>query len=189
MNNLFAIPSKSVDLKHLDIKAIKEYCLSQVAKVTKHYSNEGGNHSEFFDLTTPVLKPLCTDILNIGKQFCDEIGTERVTHIQNMWSIKNKHGDYNREHIHPNSFFSGVFYPGDEYPDDIGDLSLIHPGFKEMNYDWDFKQKNYNEYNSLVMNIKPERGRLMIFPSYVAHFVYINRNKNIDRLVISFNLK
>jgi len=187
MNNLFEIPSKSINLNHLDLKALNNFCLSQVDD-SLHNSNEGGHHSKYFDLKLPLLKPLCEDILNISKQFCVEIGVEQVTHIQNMWSILNKQGHYNREHIHPNSFFSGVFYPGDEYVDNCGALSFQHPAHKEMNYDWDYKQKNYNTFNSLTMNIKPVRGMLMIFPSYLTHYVNINRS-NTDRLVISFNLK
>ena len=188
-NNLFSIPFKSVDLNHLDIKAIKEYCLLK-ADGNINRSNEGGWHSDFFDLTSldEVLKPLCENILDISKEFCDELGVKQVTHIQNMWCIVNKNGHYNREHIHPNSFFSGAFYPSDEYAEDCGKVVFLHPAFKEMQYDWDGTQEKFNEYNSLSMNIKPVRGLLMIFPSYLAHSVHINRSDK-DRLVISFNLK
>lgn len=188
MNNLFSVPIKAFNLSHLDLNSIKDFCLSRRDEGLQH-SNEGGYHSKYFDLTSKELLPLCNDILDIGKNFCDELEVEQVTHIQNMWSIVNKFGHYNKEHIHPNSFFSGVFYPGDEYPDDCGDLCLVNPAKNLMSFDWDHTQKNYNVYNSLVMNIKPVRGRMIIFPSYLSHFVHMNQNKNVDRLVISFNLK
>ena len=188
MNSLFKIPIKSINLEHLDLKTIRDYCLSK-ADDSLHHSNEGGWHSTYFDLTGPELKPLCQNILDISKSFCDELDVKQVTHIQNMWCILNKYSHYNREHIHPNSFFSGVFYPGDEYPDDCGALAFVHPANKEMGYDWEDTQIKFNKYNSLVMNIKPQKGMLLIFPSFISHFVHINRNKDIDRLVISFNLK
>tara|TARA_B100000035_G_C20963572_1_gene537676 strand:- start:34 stop:618 length:585 start_codon:yes stop_codon:yes gene_type:complete len=189
LSELFSVPTKNLDFKHLDLKSIEEYCLSKT-ETSLTYSNEGGYHSNFFDLKNDkVLHPLCTEILSASKQFCDELDVKRVTQIQNMWSILNKYSHYNREHIHPNSFFSGVFYPGENYPNDCGALSFVNPAFKEMGYDWDDTQINFNKHNSLVMNIKPQRGMCLIFPSYISHFVYVNRNKDIDRLVISFNLK
>ena len=189
MNDLFSIPVKSVDLSHIDIDSIKKYCLSKTDNSYHQNSNEGGHHSKYFDINNDlILQPLCKDILNVSKQFCDEIDVNSVTKIQNMWCILNKKGHYNREHIHAHSFLSGVFYPGDEYPDGCGDLSLVHPSHHLMNYDWDHKQKNYNKYNSLVMNIKPKRGMLLLFPSFIPHFVHINKS-NSDRLVISFNIE
>lgn len=189
LSELFSVPIKHLNFEHLNLKSIQEYCLSK-SEPSLNYSNEGGYHSKYFDLKNDnVLHELGEKILSVSKQFCDELEVKQVTHIQNMWCILNKHSHYNREHIHPNSLLSGAFYPGEEYPDDCGELSFVHPGSKEMSYDWDNTQINYNKHNSLVMNVKPKKGMCLIFPSYISHYVRVNNNKDINRLVISFNLK
>ena len=189
IHNLFSTPIKHLNFKHLDLKSITEYCLSKT-EPSLAYSNEGGHHSNFFDLNfDEVLHPLCNDILKASKEFCDELEVESVTRIKNMWCILNKFGHYNRDHTHPHSFLSGVFYPGENYPKDSGDLTFRNPSHMVMSYDWDEKQKNFNQHNSLKMNIQPQTGMCLLFPSYVSHYVHVNRIKDIDRLAISFNIE
>lgn len=189
IHNLFSTPIKHLNFKHLDLKSITKYCLSKT-EPSLAYSNEGGHHSNFFDLNfDEVLHPLCNDILKASKEFCDELEVESVTRIKNMWCILNKFGHYNRDHTHPHSFLSGVFYPGENYSKDSGDLTFRNPSHMVMSYDWDEKQKNFNQYNSLKMNIQPQTGMCLLFPSFISHYVNVNKNKDIDRLAISFNIE
>ena len=109
--------------------------------------------------------------------------------LTQSWANFTQKGEFHHKHNHSNSFLSGVFYPGENYPDGCGDLSFKNPGHMVMNYDWDEKQKKFNQYNSLAMNIQPQPGMCLLFPSYVSHYVHVNRNKDIDRLAISFNIE
>ena len=62
IHNLFSTPIKHLNFKHLDLKSITKYCLSKT-EPSLAYSNEGGHHSNFFDLNfDEVLHPLCNDI-------------------------------------------------------------------------------------------------------------------------------
>jgi ectoine hydroxylase-related dioxygenase (phytanoyl-CoA dioxygenase family) len=45
----------------------------------------------------------------------------------------------------------------------------------------------YNDLSSDTVKIKPEEGKLLIFPSYIHHAVEENLSDQ-DRVVISFNI-
>ena len=69
INNLFSVPIKNLNFKHLDLKSITKYCLSKT-EPSLAYSNEGGHHSKFFNLNSDeVLHPLCNEILNASKGY------------------------------------------------------------------------------------------------------------------------
>ena len=44
-----------------------------------------------------------------------------------------------------------------------------------------------NEFSTNIVRIKPEEGKLLLFPSYLHHSVEENVSDE-DRIVISFNL-
>jgi uncharacterized protein (TIGR02466 family) len=49
------------------------------------------------------------------------------------------------------------------------------------------KKRVYNEFNSAIAKIRPEEGKLLLFPSYLHHGVDENLSEE-ERIVISFNV-
>ena len=90
------------------------------------------------------------------------------------WFNVNPPGAYNSIHIHPGSILSGVFWVS--CPENCGRLIIRHPN--EM----------VNFYlGSDQFLIDPQEGLLVLFPSYLPHFVEPNQGSG-DRISISFNL-
>jgi len=101
------------------------------------------------------------------------------------WANVNRTGDFNRTHVHGGSTWSGTYYvdPGDPAPDsDHGTaLYLIDPGQGGAG----------NFLPNLAPTsvfIRPEAGKMVLFPSYLPHMVFAHRGKR-PRISIAFNLR
>ena len=135
------------------------------------------------------LKDLKTSILSEAKKFIfDDIGfcPGIDLYIASSWFNIHHRGDFSREHTHPNSFYSGVYYvdlpegdSGDFYFMKMHDTACTATISPDVMYP--------NNYNSLrvVMDTKP--GTLLMFPSHVWHGV-TNNNTDHRRVTIAFNI-
>jgi len=100
----------------------------------------------------------------------------------NMWININGPNDYNKQHIHTNSFFSGVYYV--TVPKNSGDLAFFPPSLL----------RNYvhvipddSKKITKAVGIKPKKNLLCLFPSWTEHEVLRNDSDS-ERISISFNL-
>jgi uncharacterized protein (TIGR02466 family) len=99
------------------------------------------------------------------------------------WSNVHHYSDWAQEHIHMNSFVSGVWYL--KTSEDCGDLQFHNPhiGFGKP---LDFEVSENNGYNSDSWNFSPQKNKIYIFPSTLRHSVDRNETKKI-RTSIAFN--
>ena len=102
--------------------------------------------------------------------------------LQNLWINENLKNDYNQEHTHPGSSFSGVYYI--EVPENSGNIYFkndpkefieLSSFFKNTEYD---SHKEINNYNN----------QFILFPSNLRHGVYPNCSDK-PRISVSFNIK
>ena len=105
--------------------------------------------------------------------------------IESAWfNINDSRSSFNLPHIHGN-VFSGVFYL--KVPKESGEIFFpnrsINPLWRGFNY-----LNKYSRKIGILHNVNPEEGKIIIFPSYVEHFVSTN-NHNDERISISFNIK
>jgi uncharacterized protein (TIGR02466 family) len=105
--------------------------------------------------------------------------------LGNMWANINPPGGYNIPHIHPNSLWSGVYYV--KTPNNCGSLILDDP--KTQSHMMIPKRKSGIIPPSFLwkqIEYIPKAGRLIMFPSWLNHWV--NPNKSDDtRISVSFN--
>ena len=103
--------------------------------------------------------------------------------IDSVWLNVNKPLSSNSPHKHE-GLFSGVYYlNGDE---NSGDIVFMTPiDCHEMTIKPEMYEKN-NEFNSATWHEKPVAGKLIIFPSWLIHYVKPNLS-NMDRISIAFN--
>ena len=89
-------------------------------------------------------------------------------------------------HTHSGSIFSGVFYI--KVPDRCGRLVLEDPSAQLMQSFLKYwhLEVEWNQYTSMVWNVSPDPGDLVIFPSWMSHYVEPNMSDE-DRISISFN--
>ena len=102
----------------------------------------------------------------------------------NLWININGYKDFNLRHTHENSIISGVFYV--KAPDKSSKITFYHPAFKLMVREWNINMK-HNHYTSSVWSINPQKGKLLLFPSWLEHEVSPNLSQE-SRISISFNI-
>ena len=103
--------------------------------------------------------------------------------ITSAWSIINKKNASNERHIHSNSYISAVYYVS--APKNCGDILFHDPREARI-----IRKPNTikgNKLNAEVVNITPQSGLLVLFPSYLYHSVAKN-NSDEERIIISFNI-
>lgn len=116
----------------------------------------------------------------------DNIGLLRDScYITCMWANVSKPDNRHALHMHANSFYSGVIYL--ETYGNPGNIGFKDPryGSEMLSFDYTnesiFKQRTYE--------ITPKKGRLVLFPSWLAHgtksgnFEYFQ-----NRISLSFNI-
>ncbi len=152
-------------------------------------SNRSGWHSagNIFKRQTPSvqsLKALATDSIAMATQ---KIGAkadlDALTLKLFAWMNMNPSGGYNAPHTHPGAQWSGVYYVSQpavetgnsgmiEFLDPRSDLPnwriLDAPAFR------------------LKKKIRPKPGDMILFPSYLVHWVYPNESDQ-ERVSIAFN--
>ena len=151
-------------------------------------SNINGWHSPFFDLSSretvgyKFLMKIQPYIADVFKSYGWVFNPQKVK-CSGMWAIINKKGNFNTEHIHPNSNLSGAYYVS--APKNCGKFKVVNP--HSISRDKFPPRENPNELNRLVAEHEIEDGDLLIFPSYLPHSVLPNQSDD-DRIVISFNI-
>ena len=106
--------------------------------------------------------------------------------LGNLWiNINNKSG-FNRPHRHPESTVSGVYYVS--VPKDSGNIVFNHPAVVQSYHINSNTLKESNSINSSTWHITPEAGLLIMFPSWLEHYVEPS-NSDEDRISIAFNAR
>ena len=109
--------------------------------------------------------------------------------LTESWYRETVPGHNHPDHNHPNSMLSGVVYlnvpKGDESHDGINLIHIENRGvFKNHEFRYDYTPTKYNQITTFV---PVETGDIVLFPSYLYHFVTHNESRNESRRVISFN--
>ena len=109
--------------------------------------------------------------------------------LTESWYRETVPGHNHPDHNHPNSMLSGVVYlnvpKGDESHEGINLIHIENRGvFKNHEFRYDYTPTKYNQITTFV---PVETGDIILFPSYLFHFVTHNESRNESRRVISFN--
>ena len=104
------------------------------------------------------------------------------------WININPPNAFNMKHNHPTNDLAGVLWI--KAPKDCGNIVFDSPvqfqTYREVSsYCDDFKKEN-NIFKSYFF--EPTEGRVLIFPSYLAHDVKKNLSQE-DRISVSFNIR
>lgn len=166
-----------------DLNLIETCCLEQkkLYPSTERRSNRGGWQSE--NVThLKELNSLKNDIEGIAEKIADKFNFNSRLTVDNMWINVNGKNSYNSPHIHE-GFLSGVFYV--KAPVNSGNIIISHPNIHHDVYIP--KTKDWNEYTATNLTYFAEENKLLIFPSYLSHYVQPNLSEE-DRISISFNI-
>ncbi len=107
------------------------------------------------------------------------------------WPNLNRFGDYHDYHNHPRSYLSGTYYV--KVPVGTEKLKLrrdVRAGcisFYDPRYSVNMSSIKGDPYVDPEYTVKPEPGMLLLWPSFINHFVHPTLSKQV-RLSISFNV-
>ncbi|MEO9824539.1 MAG: TIGR02466 family protein [Paracoccaceae bacterium] len=152
-------------------------------------SNRGGWHSEgnLFDQGAAAISALRSAVESALEDANKAIGAKAKSDDLRLklfgWMNANPKGAFNAPHTHPGAHWSGVYYVAQ--PDvDEGNSGMIE--FVDARTDlpnWRIlKAAPYR----LKKKMRPEPGEIILFPSYLVHWVYPNETDG-ERVSIAFN--
>ena len=176
----------AIDNITIDPKPIENFCYElQKNDRGRIISNLGGWQSNDIKLGD-ILPQLFYEVKERVDElhFYFEFKDELVSTIDNCWVNINKNGDSNAVHDHGQGLFSGVYYVKSEK--DSGDIVLRTPvAAHSYAITQDFIKTN-NPFNSSIQRFTPKTGDLVLFPSWILHYVEPNLSGE-DRISIAFN--
>ena len=127
-------------------------------------------------------KSLCDQIIKMATKIFEEqdIQYERFE-ITSMWANVLKTNENFHAHTHANNYLSGVYYVQTKnthinFLDPRPQSNVIRPAVK-----------NYNILNSSVLLLTANENKLILFPSWLQHYVSSNKDKE-PRISVSFNI-
>ena len=184
VTSLFSIPIYDLqydeDLGDLESECIKRSTLDSGQVLT----NFGGWHSNNISSNDDFFSEFILEIEKQANNFAKEIEINQSLKLSNLWININGYKDFNLRHTHPNCLISGVFYV--KVPDESSRITFFHPSFHLMMREWR-KTLKFNNYTSSIWDINPQKGRLLLFPSWLEHEVSANLSQE-NRISISFNI-
>ena len=190
MNNSLSFDSFTVPLAQMHVdEDTSELKSCNVYKKSNVQNMEEGNQ-ECTDIKTyrileqyPTTKNILTQYVNtiLG----EALGYDSKFIITTSWITLMTKNTKSQNHIHKNSFWSGVYYFDDTYGDKVGSLSLRNPIHQLSSFSPNCKE--LTSVTATEIYIKPKSNTLVMFPSYVYHEVALHEEDN-DRHSLAFNV-
>jgi uncharacterized protein (TIGR02466 family) len=150
------------------------------------------NFSDFAFLTPdnihvlPEMKELVDLIIKESGEILDLYKIKRESHyITNMWANITHPNHRHHMHIHPNCLFSGIIYI--KAPQNCGPTIFFDPRINARMIEPTYTENNV--FNSATLVAPAEKGRMLMWPSYLWHAVeYGTAKEDEDRIVVAFNV-
>lgn len=152
-------------------------------------SNRGGWHSSgnLFDHEAECISTLREAaeeaVLDATRKLTSKVDPASLRLKLFAWMNANPPGGYNAPHTHPGAHWSGVYYVSQ--PDvESGTSGMIE--FLDPRTDLPHWRLLKAPAFSMKKKFRPEVGEMVLFPSYLVHWVYPNETDE-ERVSIAFN--
>lgn len=109
-----------------------------------------------------------------------------IIDVDRIWCNINNNTNIDLPHSHPMALFSAVYYV--KAKPNCGDLVFITPNSAHQNGEIGrgIIVEQFNEFTSATWSVSPEEGKLVIFPSWLTHYVQQNKS-NDERISIALD--
>lgn len=152
-------------------------------------SNRGGWHSDgnLFRHKTPAIEALReaaeASVIEATREVTSKVDPGRLDLKIFAWMNVNPPGGFNAPHTHPGAHWSGVYYVSQPAVEvgNSGMIEFLDPRSDLPNWRI-FKAKTFR----LKRKIRPGAGEIVVFPSYLVHWVYPNDSGE-ERVTVAFN--
>ena len=181
----FRLPDHAI----LDAELLVEAERLRAASPGVSKSNRGGWHSEgnLFDDDAPSFLKIRNAAEDAVHAVTRKIGSKADMASLRLklfgWMNANPPGGFNAPHTHPGAHWSGVYYV--TQPEvDSGTSGMIE--FLDPRSDLPSWRIFEASAFKAKRKIRPSAGEIVIFPSYLVHWVYPNESDE-ERVTIAFN--
>jgi uncharacterized protein (TIGR02466 family) len=195
MKNVLSLFSAPVAVTNIDRDLTKDELQIFLKDISMYGALQSGENSQSKDLYLfdnkwgEGLKNLKMFFEEQIKKYLEEIegvDTDRAgLRITQAWLNKTNLTEQHSPHTHVNSYLSGVFFISC-LPNDC--INLIRPttlaSYGAVNLT--FPNKKVTAWNPKVVGVDIKEGDLIIFPSWIPHFVNVNET-NKERISLAFN--
>lgn len=152
-------------------------------------SNRGGWHSEgnLFESDAPSIQRIKNTareaVLEASKKVSSKFDPDSLKLKLFGWMNANPSGGYNAPHTHSGAHWSGVYYVSqpDVEHGSSGMIEFLDPRSDVQH--WHILQASAFRGK---LSIRPKVGELILFPSYLVHWVHPNQTDE-TRVTIAFN--
>jgi len=148
----------------------------------------GGWHSPTDMNTKKEYDPLTNELFAMQDEIFKDYGMEPKPGLGNMWANINYSGSYNKQHLHPNSQWSGVYYV--KVPKNSGSLFVEDPRPGPHHLE-PRRVEGIPRALWRVVIYPAIEGQMIMFPAWLPHGVEINESKEKGdkswRVSVSFN--
>jgi len=161
---------------------------SKTDKGEEKTNSGGGWHSPTNMNFKKEYKPLTDELFIMQEEIYKDYGMAAKAALGNMWANINNPGAYNKQHIHPNSQWSGVYYV--KVPKNSGRLFVEDPR-PGPNMVMPRRLDGLPKGLWRVVAYPAIEGQIIMFPAWLPHGVEINKSKEKgekgSRVSVSFN--
>lgn len=175
----------------VDNKRIYEFCKNlQKTDPGRIISNHDGWQSNMINFDNyPELQSLSQEIFQYTAIALDgyKFNTQNKTlRLLGLWvNINNSKYSYNKSHIHGSSTISGVYYV--KCNENSGKICFTKDPKEEYIIDTIGEVLEPATLNHAVAKYSPKEQHLLLFPSWVPHYVENNEDDE-ERISIAFNI-
>tara|TARA_Y100001951_G_C11282755_1_gene266534 strand:+ start:444 stop:1058 length:615 start_codon:yes stop_codon:yes gene_type:complete len=180
IRNIFPVPIYVSEMERKFSKKENMYFFEGKKDLLINYGNKNTKNRDV--LNTRDLKDLKIILENhLKKYFTDILRVKNTSkpYITQSWINYTDKGEFHHEHVHPNSYLSGVLYINTTDKDRI---TFHKRGYEQIQ----LGVEEYNTFNSTTWRIPVKQGMIIMFPSSLKHSVDRVTEKD-TRISLSFN--
>ncbi len=186
---VFAVPIylKRQAVLDSDIVALRQLAVNHTQKLSSvEYYGAMSKNSYLLN------EPNCVELKNKIKNFVQEyaycyLGFQGQFEITQSWVSVKAPGQEHHPHSHANSIVSGILYFDND--GDCEPINFLRPGYNANLAHYTMtpiRNEINNEFTFTQVSFSVENYMLVLFPSYLMHFVNINKS-NVNRYSMAFN--
>jgi uncharacterized protein (TIGR02466 family) len=157
---------------------------------TNYHATNGDFNSKYNLAKNPVTDALQKFIWDSTLEYFLFLGIAKE-HIDNlrlgvMWANVNTKHSQHSAHIHPNAYYSGVYYV--KAPKNSGKIIFTDPKNSIRSFELTPSERGkHSDAMVRQIEVEPEAGMLLLFPSWLVHEVQQHFIDD-ERISISFNI-
>jgi uncharacterized protein (TIGR02466 family) len=184
IENMFPLPMYTTK-RDSDLDSTEEKEIEDIIEAGLYKEGNWTTHNTYiFNDKLKKIKQFCEKHINIYVKEVLNPLKETNYFITQSWLNVTNPGEFHHLHSHSNSIISGVFYISTEVSDTI---VYMDPNEKEKSPQ--SIPKGYNIWNTPDWSFPVENNNLILFPSWLSHYVPGNKSarSNGPRITIAFN--